>query len=913
MVEQWHVQNAEGELLAIVNSSPLAIVAVSTEGAVTMWNPAAERMFFWAAAEVMGGPVPCIPPEDLDDFAAVLRSVLDGEEVQGLEVARVRKDGSRIDVDLSLAPQRDQAGHVFGAVGILADISDRKTAERAMRQSDHLLQVALVSGRMAVASHDLVTDDIVWSGSPEDLFGGHAPPEVGREVPELVHPDDRGLIEQALDARRNDDASDVEVRVIGLDGAVRWITSRGAIVRDEAGRPVRSVRVLVDTSERKHREEELRRTTETLRGIVAASPLAIATTDVDGRVTMWSPAAEETFGWSAVEVLGGPLPFLPDGESETLGDLRARVLTGEVVIDQEAEPRRKDGTLLTVSLSLAPVRDGNGFVSGIVGLLTDISDRKRVEAEIAVRNAELSALQESLVLETARFNDELRRSARDLELLYNRERDTRETLSAIVTASPLAIVAIDADRRVTMWNPAAEEMFGWVAEEVLLGPVPYLPPDALDTEELQDRALSGEVILDEKATHVRKDGHPLDVSLSLAPLRDGHVTGAVAVVADITERLKAERELRDAEDRYRTLVEQIPAIVYIDVTDGKGTTLYVSPQVEEFLGLTQEEWMQASFDLWLEHVHPDDRPQVVSAYLHTVESGEPLDVEYRMVRRDGRVLWFSDQAQVLPENDGRLAQIHGVMLDITELKRAEAEVAQNIDLLQRTDLERRRLLSRLVSAQEEERRRIASDMHDDTIQAMTAVGLRLAVLRGQLGKPGEAPSPKVFDDLELSVGAAIGRLRRLLFELRPPELDRGGLASALASQLEQARSDFEIAVRLENRLTTEPSSEARTVAYRIAQEALANVRRHARATCVEVDLESEDDGVLVQVRDDGQGFAVEEAFEQPAFGHLGLIAMRERAELAGGWLRVSSERGAGTTVEFWIPLSFEPLAEEPAS
>ena len=913
MVERDHIPSADGALLAILKSSPLAIVSVSTKGVVTMWNPAAERMFGWAAAETLGGPLPCIPPEDMDNFAAVFATVLSGQAVEALEVQRLHKDGRHIDVSLSLAPLPDDHGHIAGAVGVLGDISDRKAEERARQEGDRLLRLALARGQLLAGRLDLETGVVSWIGGDSEILFGDRAPSTFAAFLELVHPEDRTVIVAAL-AERPANAIDVEFRLISANGSVRWLTARGLVVEHDTSKRGTALGVFLDTTERRRQEQELSETSETLRAIIAASPTAITTTDVDGRVTMWSSAAEEMFGWSAEHVLGGPLPFIPNGDSETLEDLRARVLAGEIVVDQEAERRRYDGTRLTVSLSLAPLRDAEGDVSGIVGLLTDISERKRSEAEIAARNAELSALQESLVLETTRFNEELRESARDLELLYNRERDTRETLSAIVAASPVALVATDMDRRVTMWNPAAERMFGWSAEEVLLGPAPHLPPDTLAAEELRDRALSGEVILDEHAVRVRKDGSAIDVSLSLAPLQsDGEVAGVLSILADVTERVTAERQLYEAEERYRSLVEQIPAVVYLDVADGEGTTLYVSPQIEKFLGVSQEDWTQEGLDIWLEHIHPDDRAHAMSAYLRTVKLGEPLAIEYRVVRTDDSVLWFRDQAQVLSATETRPAQLHGVMLDITELKDAQAEIARSLEQLKSTDLERRRLLSLLVSSQEAERRRIASDMHDDTIQAMTAVGLRLAVLRGQLEKPREAPSPQAFDELELTVGAAIGRLRRLLFELRPSELDRGGLASALAIQLEQSRSDVEIDFRLENRLTTEPSSEARTVAYRIAQEALANVRRHAGATFVEVTLESEDDGALVRVRDDGQGFVVEDAFERPASGHLGLIAMRERAELAGGWLRVSSEPGAGTTVEFWIPRSFEPLEEEPGS
>jgi PAS domain S-box-containing protein len=960
-----------------------------------------------------------------------------------------------------------------------------------------------------------------------------------------VHPDDRHTLAAAADSP--DPLVEVEFRVLDQGGGTRWMTAHGLLSGDGEARE--RVGVVIDVTESRKRAEELRRTSETLQAVVAASPLPVTASDVDGRVTMWSPAAERMFGWTAEEALGERLPFIREEDWPVLDELRSRVLGGEVVVDLETVRRRKDGSTLVASLSLGPIIGTDGQVAGLVGILTDVTDRKRAEAEMAD--------------------------------LLEREQKAREMLSAVVNASPVAIVAIDAERRVTTWNPAAERIFGWTAEEILSHPVPYIPPEAVhEADELWVRGFAGETVTDVQLTRLRKDGSHVEVEVSLAPLTNGEVYGLMALVADVSERARAERELREAEERYRTLVEQIPAIVYVDdLTDDGTMTTYVSPQVESTLGLTAEEWETSDVAAWLERMHPDDRERAELAYRRARELGEPLDLEYRFIRRDGEYGWFRDQGRVLPASEGRPAQLHGVMFDVTDLKRAEEEllqrneelaalhetalrligqesahavleemvargstlleashaylyeldpagetltatvtagraaqfagmtitrdglsglvletgrpqaiddylrwesrlrefddagfgpiaevplragnetlgvlgvarseprpfdrhdlallerfaglgslvltsaritdqlraseerlrlaaetarlgiweadlvtgevqadraletmfgfdsgtfggtrdevyarihaddrnrvrtverraleegepyqvefrvvtaagattwihsaasiqqndagrpvrmlgVALDITELKRAELERRRLLSRLVAAQEEERRDIAADLHDDAIQAMTAVGLRLAALAGKVEHAREPVTRDDFDQLEASVRGALGRLRRLLFELRPSELDRGGLASALAIQLEQLRTDFGLEFRLENRLAAEPSQEARTIAYRIAQEALANARRHSGAAEVTVELVSRDEGVLVRVTDDGAGFSVAEALARPAPGHLGLAAMRERAELAGGWLLIESDKGAGTTVEFWIP------------
>jgi len=206
-----------------------------------------------------------------------------------------------------------------------------------------------------------------------------------------------------------------------------------------------------------------------------------------------------------------------------------------------------------------------------------------------------------------------------------------------------------------------------------------------------------------------------------------------------------------------------------------------------------------------------------------------------------------------------------------------------------------------VRAQEEERRRIATDIHDDSIQVLTALTLRLDLLHDRI------------DDAELRSGLheavetsrrAGARLRHLIFALRPPALDRDGVAAALRILLADLRGERSLDVELHDHLQSEPDAALRAILYRIAQEALVNVGKHARATKVVVTLGETDDGYSIAVADDGVGFDVEQVvgLEQPP-GHFGLSSMQERAEMAGGSLAVRSVPSRGTTVEAWLPLA----------
>jgi signal transduction histidine kinase len=250
-----------------------------------------------------------------------------------------------------------------------------------------------------------------------------------------------------------------------------------------------------------------------------------------------------------------------------------------------------------------------------------------------------------------------------------------------------------------------------------------------------------------------------------------------------------------------------------------------------------------------------------------------------------------------------LLEVRFLHMDLRERNSAlEAAVEQrteqlreNLRRLERLDRDRRMLLSRLLQAEEQERKRVANDIHDDAVQVMTAVHMRLQLLRKRIDDPELAE----LLDLEEVVRLSTERLRRLLFDLRPEVLDDEGLASALRMHLAQATAtegpDFEI----ESTFLEEPAPEMRAVLYRVCLEALTNVRKHASAQRVNVRLHQSEAEHLVTIRDDGTGFSLEDAQERA--GHVGLTSMRERAELAGGWMRVETAPGSGTVVEFGVP------------
>ena len=261
------------------------------------------------------------------------------------------------------------------------------------------------------------------------------------------------------------------------------------------------------------------------------------------------------------------------------------------------------------------------------------------------------------------------------------------------------------------------------------------------------------------------------------------------------------------------------------------------------------------------------------------------------------------RSQLSMSADLATACFRALLRDVSERKKTELAL---LELVRKTGRERQELLAHLVRAQEVERLRIASEIHDDSIQAMTAAGLRLQQMRKRLSSQAELES---LDKLETALQESISRLRHLMFNLRPFALDRSGLAAALRAQFPQLQNGGSTRFQLEDHFTSEPPPETRVNLYRIAMEALANVRKHAGANHVRVRLENADRGWRVQIADDGSGFAPNGNGSAP--GHLGLTAMRERAQIAGGWWTLESQPGDGTSVTFWLPALPEPTLPSP--
>ena len=248
------------ELEALIDASPLPVVAYDPAGRVTIWNPAAEQVFGWTAEEAIGRILPFVQPEMLDEFHSVRERVLAGRSFTAFETVRQRKDGMLIDVSFSNAPVRDAAGRIRGVVALVNDISERKRTERSLRESEEQLRMALDAAEMGVWTWDVETGSVVWSERLAPIHGLEPGEFDGsfEHYQALIHPDDRAFVLESIEAALEGEAGyDIEFRVVWPDGTVRWIWGQAQVVTDASGKPARMVGLGRDVTDRKQREEAL--------------------------------------------------------------------------------------------------------------------------------------------------------------------------------------------------------------------------------------------------------------------------------------------------------------------------------------------------------------------------------------------------------------------------------------------------------------------------------------------------------------------------------------------------------------------------------------------------------------------------------------------------------------------------------
>jgi diguanylate cyclase (GGDEF)-like protein/PAS domain S-box-containing protein len=272
-----------------------------------------------------------------------------------------------------------------------------------------------------------------------------------------------------------------------------------------------------------------------------------------------------------------------------------------------------------------------------------------------------------------------------------------ERLESILEVAPVGIGLVDFNGRTTMTNSALRRMLGYTVEEfAVMSWREFTHPDDIEPNAVLSRQLvAGEIDrFDMEKRFLRKDGRYLWAALTVSLMRDadGNPDYEIGMTLDITERKRLESELRAAEERFRLLVERVPAVVYVAEPGPEGRSTYISPQIERMLGYTAQEWMDDP-GLWLRQLDPSDRDATLADRRRMILAGAevgPRSDTYRLHRRDGTVVWVRDDAMVLHDQDG-LPTFHGVLVDVTQEKRLEERLAHQAFHDPLTGLPNRRL------------------------------------------------------------------------------------------------------------------------------------------------------------------------------------------------------------------------------
>lgn len=380
----------------------------------------------------------------------------------------------------------------------------------------------------------------------------------------------------------------------------------------------------------------------------------------------------------------------------------------------------------------------------------------------------------------------------------------------------------------------------------------------------------------------------LDLDASLRRLRlVGLALGLVGALAAIGMAMFLRRASARQAKQFGTLVHQSSDL--ITVIDPEGTVRYQSPSIEQVLGAPASNLAGSNLCTL---IHPDDVPRALGFWADTAQRPHSTGrLEYRL--RDGGGSWRHVESAAT--NLLLDPAVGGLVLntrDITE----RHEVEQKLRELQ---VERGRLLDRTVQATEQERKRIAAELHDGPVQRLTALDVRLMWIGEEVGR-GNVDAISGVEDVQSLLRQQVQQLRQMMTQLRPPILDERGLEAALRDNLVLPEDRVNLQVSVEASLLKRLAPAHEIILYRVAQEAMANVLKHAHAEQVWLTLEERTDRVVMEIRDDGIGF--EPAVESAArLGHFGILGMRERVEMAGGRWELHSAAGGGTLIRASLP------------
>ncbi len=537
-------------------------------------------------------------------------------------------------------------------------------------------------------------------------------------------------------------------------------------------------------------------------------------------------------------------------------------------------------------------------MASILSRLTEFQQNTQQDSNQALRTEARMLEEFSTALEELHAADqELRERNEELAVASLRYQDLFEL-------APDAYLSTDLNGKIREGNRAAAALFRVPLKDIAGRLLPGLiaDKDRKEFRRLLTRVAGGESVRDRDVL-IRQSDDLIPCACSMLPMRDtaGHITGLLWLIRDITERKQAEEAQRIAEERFRVALSDSPVMVFQQDCELRYTWVYhpLLLKPEEIVGKQDAD------------ISPVDvAARLTEIKKSVIESGvgRREQVEWKLNGLSG---WVDLTVEPYHDKEGKVIGIIGAASDISELKRQQdvledantrldRAVAERTAALEEANTRLRGLTQMVVSVQEEERRRISRELHDEAGQALTALKMNLEVLQDDA--PPDLPQFKarMGEMVDLIVGT-LEQIRTLAQDLHPPALEAANINAILEGVCREfsRRSRLEIAYR---GVTPPAASEATKVTlYRFLQEALTNVAKHAEASKVQVELHWDAEELTLSVRDDGCGFDAKSNLLTLKPNSLGLVGMQERLKTVGGWLEIDSTRGQGTQLSAQIP------------
>jgi PAS domain S-box-containing protein len=583
--------------------------------------------------------------------------------------------------------------------------------------------------------------------------------------------------------------------------------------------------------------------------IVESSDDAIIATDVNGTVTDWNKGAERLFGYAASEAIGQSISFLRTADRFEEGQANLRkVISGELVRPYDTVCKRKDGGVVDISLRISPLVDAEGRIVGASGIARDITERKLAERELTLLNERLN-----LAMEAGQSG------GWEVNLKNGRSFWFGQT-HALLGSRP----EIHSPSRQVFWNRVHPEDRDWMQE-------------ALQEAMRNHNEFTAEfrVVWSDRSVHWLRT----KARFFYAP--DGQAERMLGISVDITERKLSEEALRTSMERLR-LAQWAAHVGTFDLNLRTGVDIW-TPETEALYGLPPGGFGGTLAD-FENLVHPDDRERIIQLTREMMRTGQPREEEWRVVWPDGSVHWIAARGQVFMDESGEPSRMLGINLDITERKQAEEALSG--------------MTRKLIEAQEQERVRIARELHDDITQRLALLAIELTQLQNRDNDLPSRVQGRLHELQQMTEDIAT-RVHSWSSELHSSTLEYLGLEKGMRSWCKQFGERRNMDIDFKSQDVPKLPQEISLCLFRILQEALQNAARHSGVKRIEVQLTKSAGEIHLIVNDSGKGFDIHAAKRNRG---LGLTSMRERVRLVGGTIVINSVPMAGTTIQVRVPL-----------